>query len=51
MSILLVLFIIGLAIAGLTGLGTDTRDSRYSLWPTSGRDAGIDGIDGIGSRH
>ncbi len=32
MALFLVLFLIVIAIAALTGLGADSRDSHYGLW-------------------
>ncbi|MGI8664838.1 MAG: hypothetical protein ACR2N4_02200 [Jatrophihabitans sp.] len=32
MTLLLIVLLIALAIAGLTGRGTDSRDPSYGLW-------------------
>jgi hypothetical protein len=37
MTFFLVLFILGLAIAGITRWGVDSRDTRFTLWPPNGR--------------
>jgi hypothetical protein len=35
MTIILLLFILGLGAAALTGHTTDSRDPSYGLWPTT----------------